>query len=131
MNPTPGSSNVVTSISDESLLLNDFRLEQNYPNPFNPSTKIRYTITLPSYPSPYKGEGRRERYVTLKVYDILGNEVATLVSEEQSPGTYEVEFNNVGMRHSSSSVKGLPSGVYFYQLKTGNFIQTKKMILLR
>ncbi len=59
--------------------------------------------------------------VTLKVYDILGNEVATLVNEEKPAGTYEVEFN----------ASGLPSGVYFYQLKTGSFVETKKMLLLK
>jgi hypothetical protein len=67
-------------------------------------------------------------FVSLKVYDILGNEVATLVNEEQLAGSYEVEYNTIGTRHASSS---LPSGVYFYQLKAGSFIQTKKMILVR
>jgi len=66
-------------------------------------------------------------FVTLKVYDVLGNEVATLVNEEKSPGTYEVEFNAV----ETSRDLSLKSGVYFFQIKAGNFIQTKKMILLK
>jgi hypothetical protein len=86
----------------------EFSLEQNFPNPFNPSTKISWQL-------PVRGQ------VSLKVYDILGNEVATLVNEEKSAGIYEVNFNAVN----------LPSGVYFYRIKAGDFIQTKKMILLK
>ncbi|HCY74642.1 MAG TPA: hypothetical protein DHV28_01860 [Ignavibacteriales bacterium] len=113
-----------------------FSLEQNYPNPFNPSTKIHFTIpTSPLNPSPYQGEGNRERFVTLKVFDVLGKEVATLVNEEKPAGKYEIEFNSVETLHATS----LPSGVYFYQLRAGDpstgsgqvFIETKKMILLR
>ncbi len=113
-----------------------FSLSQNYPNPFNPSTKIHFTIpTSPLNPSPYQGEGNRERFVTLKVFDVLGKEVATLVNEEKPAGSYEVEFNSVETLHATS----LPSGVYFYQLRAGDpstgsgqvFIETKKMILLR
>ncbi|MBE0571455.1 MAG: T9SS type A sorting domain-containing protein [Ignavibacteriaceae bacterium] len=85
-----------------------FSLSQNYPNPFNPSTSLQYAI------------GSRQ-FVTLKVYDLLGREVATLVNEEKHPGTYEVEFN----------ATGLPSGVYFYQLIAGNYIETKKMVLIK
>jgi len=85
-----------------------FLLEQNYPNPFNPNTVISYQL-------PVGGD------VTLKVYDILGNEIATLVNEYKPVGRYEVEFN----------ASALPSGVYFYQLKAGEFISTKKMILLK
>ncbi len=90
-----------------------FILFQNHPNPFNPSTKIKYSIS-----SNVKGETKN---VVLKVYDILGNEIETLVNEEKPPGTYEVTWN----------AANLPSGVYFYQLRTGNFLETKKMILLR
>ena len=96
----------------------EFSLEQNYPNPFNPTTKIKYTI--PSTPLSF-GEGLGVR---LLVYDILGNEVATLVNEQQQPGTYEVEFN-VGQTIS------LSSGVYYYQLKAGGYTQTKKMLLMK
>jgi flagellar hook assembly protein FlgD len=91
----------------------DFSLSQNYPNPFNPSTKIKFEIP---------GQARNDNVVvTLIVYDILGREVATLVNEEKPAGEYEVEFD--GNR--------LPSGIYFYQLKAGQFSETRKMILLR
>ena len=92
----------------EEIIVNDFVLAQNYPNPFNPSTSIRYTIGS-------------QQYVLLKVYDVIGNEVATLVSEEKPAGTYEVRFN----------ASGFTSGVYFYTLRAKNYIETKKMILLR
>ena len=95
-----------------------FKLYQNYPNPFNPSTKIKFTI-------PSVETTRRVVFTTLKVYDILGNEIATLVNEELSPGEYVVNFN-------TSSIKHIPSsGIYFYTLKAGEFVQTKKMILLK
>ena len=98
---------------------NEFILYQNYPNPFNPSTKIKFTLT----PSLSLGERVSEGRVraVLKVYDVLGNEIATLVNEELKVGEYEVEFN----------ATNLPSGIYFYELKAGSFIQTKKMVLLR
>jgi photosystem II stability/assembly factor-like uncharacterized protein len=99
----------------EISLLNKFELSQNYPNPFNPSTKIEYTI-----PKVTPGRVARSR-VQLKVYDVLGKEVATLVNEEKPAGSYEVDF----------SAEGLTSGIYFYQLKAGEFISTKKMILLK
>jgi hypothetical protein len=90
-----------------------FFLSQNYPNPFNPSTKIKFQIP---------GQARNDNnLVTLKVYDLLGREVATLVNEEKPAGEYEIEFD--GTR--------LPSGIYFYQLKAGNYIETKKMVLLK
>jgi hypothetical protein len=101
---------------------NIFSLEQNYPNPFNPSTKIKYTI-----PDVALRQAQSDILVTLKVYDILGNEIATLVNEEQPAGSYEIEFNSVGTNRDLS----LPSGIYFYKLQAGNFIQTKKMILLK
>jgi len=81
---------------------------QNYPNPFNPITQIKYLLV-------------QNGLVTLKVYDVLGREVATLVNEEKPAGTYDVEFN----------ASNLSSGIYFYSITTGNFHQTKKMILLR
>jgi len=96
---------------------NEFELFQNYPNPFNPTTKISFTI-------PFVGTGLALS-VQLKVYDILGNEVATLVNEEKAAGTYEVEFNSTVGSHQ------LSSGVYFYRLQAGDFVQTKKMILMR
>jgi endonuclease/exonuclease/phosphatase family metal-dependent hydrolase len=96
----------------------NFKLEQNYPNPFNPSTKIKFTI--PQTDSPLQG-GARGGLVTLKIYDMLGNEVATLISEEKSAGAYEVVFN----------APEITSGVYFYVLRAGDFSETKKMILLK
>ena len=102
-----------TLINENPNLPDRFYLYQNSPNPFNPSTIIKYTIP--------NVIAKQSQFVTLKVYDVLGNEVATVVSEEKSAGTYEVEFN----------ADNLPSGVYFYKLKAGNFIETKKMILLK
>ncbi|MDQ3022652.1 MAG: T9SS type A sorting domain-containing protein [Bacteroidota bacterium] len=87
---------------------NSFKLEQNYPNPFNPGTVIRYSLI-------------ENRFINLKVYDVLGNEVATLVNEKQSIGSYEVEFN----------AANLSSGIYFYKLITDGFADTKRMILLK
>jgi hypothetical protein len=98
----------------------EFVLYQNYPNPFNPTTTIKFEI-------PSVETTRRVVFTTLKVYDVLGNEVATLVNEEKQPGVYEVEFGNVGTSRDLS----LPSGVYFYELKVGNFRDTNKMILAK
>lgn len=98
----------IVSVADEKSIPNTFTLEQNYPNPFNPSTTIRYSIPT-------------SEFVSLKVYDVLGNEVATLVNEEKSAGSYEVEFN----------ASLLSSGIYFYKLQVGNFVETKKMILMK
>ncbi len=88
------------------------QLSQNYPNPFNPSTKI-------SWQAPVSG------WQTLKVYDVLGNEVATLVNEYKNAGSYEVEFNE------ASNIKNPASGIYFYRLQAGDYLETKKMILLK
>ncbi|MEJ2193594.1 MAG: lectin-like protein [Ignavibacteriaceae bacterium] len=90
-----------------------FGLEQNYPNPFNPTTRIQYQI-------PEVGT-RHAVSIQLKVYDILGNEIATLVNKEQIPGYYEVQFNG----------SNFPSGVYFYNLQASEFVVTKKMILVK
>lgn len=101
-------SNISSTEDEINQAPKHFRIFQNYPNPFNPTTKIRFTIS-------------EVRYTTLKVYDVLGKEVFTLVNEEKPVGSYKIEFN----------AADLPSGVYFYQLKAGDFIETKKMILLR
>lgn len=98
--------------------LDKFELFQNYPNPFNPSTTIRYAI-------PLLGGDERGGSVTLKVYDVLGNEVAILVNEHQAAGNYKAEFN------PASNIQHQASGVYFYRLKAGNFVETRKMLLLR
>ena len=105
---TDSTKAVVTGIDDEQILPLSFRLEQNYPNPFNPSTKISWQLPVGSN-------------ATLKVYDILGREVAILVNEYKPAGKCEAEF------YSAS----LPSGVYFYQLKAGEYKAVKKMILLK
>ncbi len=100
-----------TVVSVENIIAGmpiNFELEQNFPNPFNPATKIRYEIPERSF-------------VTLKVYDVLGNEVVTLVNEEKSAGDYEVEFNGTSF----------PSGIYFYRLQADSYVKTKKMILLK
>ncbi|MBE0570665.1 MAG: T9SS type A sorting domain-containing protein [Ignavibacteriaceae bacterium] len=109
------------SVEPDEVVVNDFKLEQNYPNPFNPSTKIKYTI-----PDVALRQAQSDILVTLKVYDILGNEVATLVNEEQAPGVYEVEFNVAQVSRPE-----ITSGVYFYQLRAGEFYQTMKMILVK
>ena len=97
----------------------DFLLKQNYPNPFNPKTVIGYQLPFASK-------------VTLKVYDLLGREVATLVNEEQKPGVYKIEFKpESSIKHMPSSRQGPASGVYFYRLQVEGYTETKKMIILR
>ena len=111
--------NAPTSVDVEETIPDGFILEQNYPNPFNPTTTIKFTISDLHV-------GRQGlRFTTLKVYDVLGNDVATLVNEELPPGEYEVAFNPAsGISHPSS-------GIFFYQLQAGSFVQTKKMIFLK
>ncbi|MBK9099698.1 MAG: T9SS type A sorting domain-containing protein [bacterium] len=103
-----GSSNYSNSIEVEVTAADDFVLFQNYPNPFNPVTVISYQLPVSSF-------------VTLKIYDVLGKEVVTLVNEEQSAGRFEMEFN----------ANNLPSGVYLYELKAGSYVEVKNMILLK
>ena len=105
-NPTGNIITDVVCISNN--FPTEFKLEQNYPNPFNPSTRIQYAISS-------------RQFVQLKVYDVLGNEVATLVNEEKPAGMYNVQF----------TMHNLSSGIYFYQLKAGNYFETKKMIYLK
>lgn len=100
--------------SDNSSLPISIELFQNYPNPFNPETRIQYSVVS-------------SQNVSLKVYDVLGNEVAILVNEEKQPGTYEVSFTT----QQTTNNRRHTSGVYFYQLRAGNFVQTKKFILLK
>jgi photosystem II stability/assembly factor-like uncharacterized protein len=122
---------IVDAVSDyHDVTPESFELYQNYPNPFNPTTKIKFTVpTSPLNPSPYQGEGNRERFITLIVYDVLGNEIATLVNEEKAAGIYEVEFSAKGGSASGGNAWSLPSGIYFYRLQTGTFAETKKMVL--
>ena len=116
-----------TSLAEE-ILPEKFQLFQNYPNPFNPSTTIKYTI--PNVGTKHASSVQR---VVLKVYDSLGNEVATLVDEYQQPGSYKYEWRIDPLRLPSSEARNgeLTSGVYFYKLTAANFSQTKKMIYLK
>ena len=100
----------VSFVQEEQIieLPTKFLLSQNYPNPFNPSTKIKYSVPQVSQ-------------VQIKVFDVLGNEIETLVNEEKPVGTYEITWY----------AEGLPSGVYFYQIKAGSFVETKKMVLMK
>jgi len=109
-------------MNDIQQKITEFKLGQNYPNPFNPSTTIEYSIPN------IETHGYASQLIQLKIYDILGQEVTTLVNKQQQPGNYTVNFN------ASSINGGLPSGVYFYRLIVNGegkiFIETKKMILL-
>jgi len=103
----------ITDVEDVTTNIYNFSLNQNYPNPFNPSTTIKYSI-----PAVQTDGGD---FVTLKVYDILGHEVATLVNKQQKSGNYEVQFD----------AYNLTSGIYFYKLTTGTFSESRKMILIK
>lgn len=94
----------------------EYKLEQNYPNPFNPTTKIRYSI-----PSVVDAKFASTTMTQLKVYDILGNELTTLVNEQKEPGYYEVELNALQFA----------SGVYIYRLQSGSFVSSKKMMVVK
>ncbi len=102
-------NSIVSDVAGNSLNSpGGYSLEQNFPNPFNPTTQIRFEV-------PVSG------FVSLKIFDVLGREVATLVNERKSPGTYEVQFDG----------SKLPSGIYFYRLEAGSFVETKKLVLLK
>ena len=106
-------SSDITSVED-SELPSEFSLYQNYPNPFNPSTTITFTI-------PSVGDEYYASPTVLKIYDILGNEITTLINKELRSGTYEIDFD----------AGDLPSGIYFYRIATKEFFETKKMVLIR
>jgi len=97
-----------------------FSLSQNYPNPFNPVTKIKFTVAN-GFPIKTFGNDKGEVLVTLKVFDVLGREVETLVNEQFAPGTYSIDWN----------ASQFSSGVYFYQLRVGTYLETKKMLLIK
>jgi len=97
-----------TTVKQDLISVDELIFHQNYPNPFNPVTSIEFQIT-------------NFGNVTLKVYDLLGSEVATIINEEKQPGVYKFKFD----------ASGLPSGIYFYKLEVGNFIDVKKMLLLK
>ncbi len=111
--------NVTDIETDNNSLITEYRLSQNYPNPFNPSTIIKFQI--PNAVDAIRRGGASTTNVSLNIYDILGNKIATLVNEQKSSGVYEVEFN----------ADNLSSGIYFYKLHAGSFVESKKMILLR
>ena len=99
-----------------------FSLSQNYPNPFNPVTKIKFGIPTPLNPPFAKGgTAKPGGFVKLIIYDVLGREVATLVNEQLTPGTYEAEWDGTDY----------PSGVYFYKLTAGDYTESRKMILIK
>jgi hypothetical protein len=108
-----GSFKYSNVIQISAMIPKSYNLSQNYPNPFNPTTIISYNL-------PKTGN------VVLKVYDILGNEVATLINREQPAGTYKITFNALNADH-----KNLSSGIYFYKLQSGNYSAIKKMLLLK
>ena len=99
---------VIGAVNEPPQSISNFSLEQNYPNPFNPVTTISYTVAA-------------KDFVTIKVFDLLGKEVATLVNKEKPAGSYSVDFN----------ASKLSSGVYFYRMKAGSFVETKKLILMK
>ena len=114
---------LVTSLNEITNELLKYKLHQNYPNPFNPSTTIKFTIlSVGVY---------RNTLVQLKIYDVLGNEVATLVNEVKPSGEYQIEFSAKGGSASGGDAWNLASGIYFYKLFAGNFVEIKKMILLK
>lgn len=98
----------VTAVESKDNIPSDFVLGQNYPNPFNPTTTIKYQL-------------REDGFVTIKVFNVLGKEIAILVNREQSAGNQEVKFDG----------SKLASGIYFYRMQSGSFSQTKKLIMLK
>jgi uncharacterized repeat protein (TIGR02543 family) len=117
---TPGAVNeFITSVEEQDgNIPTEFSLSQNYPNPFNPTTTIRFTIS-------------DLRFTTLRIYDVLGSEIATLVNQILPAGNYEIEFSTIGGSASGGDATALPSGIYFYRIQAGTFIQTKKMVLVK
>ena len=112
----PDNSNFVRN--ENNTIVKDFTLYQNYPNPFNPSTTIKYELL-------------ESNFVSIKIFDALGKEISTLVNEEKQAGEYEVEFNVSNLAGGISAKGVYATGIYFYQLKVGKFIETKKMTLLK
>ena len=113
-----GSYKYSDEVDVNFIFANDFRISQNYPNPFNPSTTIEYQIPQASF-------------VTIKVYDMLGKEVITLVNEEKPAGIHEVNFYARGGSAYGGEPKDLTSGLYLYKISAGGFEQTRKMLLLK
>ncbi len=116
INGSPGYDDLVSDINDENKLSNKYLLYQNFPNPFNPTTTINYSIPVVD-----EKLSSTANYISLMIYDILGREVTTLVNEIQKPGNYQVQFD----------ASQLTSGIYFYRLKSNDFYQTKRMLLVK
>jgi hypothetical protein len=114
------SPEVLTEVKTNSELPSAFSLSQNYPNPFNPTTTINYSVPVETR------HGESLQHVTLKVFDLLGREVATLVDEFKQAGNYQVQFSV-----ETGYIPSLPSGIYFYCLQVGNYSETKKMVLMK
>jgi len=111
---------ITTNIKDEKdLKITEYKLFNNYPNPFNPTTIIKYSISVRDT----NFASLTNKFVTLKIYDVLGRVVSTLVNKEQQAGSYEVEFD------ASSVNRRISSGVYFYSISAGEFTDVKKMLL--
>ena len=106
-----GQNNV--SLSEARSLPNQFKIHPNYPNPFNPFTTLRYDLP-------------EEAFVSITIYDMLGNEVKNLVSTNQSPGFKSIQWNS-----TNNQGEPVSAGVYLYSIEAGNFRQTKKMIFLK
>ncbi len=119
-----------SGISDQEEVANNFILYQNYPNPFGGTNSTHNSTTVINYSLPKAGQLAKSSYnITLKVYDVLGREIATLVNGKHSPGNYSVRFN--AQTTEGFTGVGLPSGIYFYVLRSGNFHKTRKMILTK
>ncbi|RPI74296.1 MAG: T9SS C-terminal target domain-containing protein [Ignavibacteriales bacterium] len=112
--PTP-EPDIINDVnrSDEDFVVKDFLLEQNYPNPFNPSTEVKFHIA-------------KQGYVSLKIYDLLGREIKTLINEELNNGVYSVQWNG-----DNNSGEKVSSGIYFYRIEAGSYINSRKMLLLK
>ena len=108
----------VTSVFAANNVPTQYFLEQNFPNPFNPTTVINYQVPTTNH-------------VSLTVSDVLGREVAVLVNEEQSSGKHSITFSAKGGSASGGNGSSLSSGLYFYQLRTGSIIETKRMVLMK
>ena len=95
-----------------------YELKQNYPNQLNPTTNIEFSML-------------KSGYASLKVYDVIGREVSTIVDEDKSVGNYRATFSSIGGSTSGGDARNLPSGTYFYTLRSGEFSQTKKLLILK
>ena len=115
---TDSTKAIITGVREKINLPSAYSLEQNYPNPFNPSTTISYCI-------------KERTNVNITLFNLIGEKVTTLVNEEKAPGEYQINFSAKGGSASGGNASTLPSGVYFYRIKAGDFTSVKKMLLLK